>query len=149
MTLTHSTAGGRTALADWQIELDEVIGHLGAALMQSVSTDDRIIMDHVNSAHEISKIVRRKAQPTSSDDLFKIIDGMVLVCGRTGDALCDFEEQAAAFHAETGWMRPGKDMPMEGGGEDNREARRLKYNAWVQTKIEAGRAALKTAGGRE
>lgn len=45
----------------WRVELDEVIAHLGAAIMQSTDRDDRIIMDHVKAAHEIAKIVRRKA----------------------------------------------------------------------------------------
>lgn len=45
----------------WRVELDEVISHLGAAVMQSTDRDDRIIMDHVKAAHEIAKIVRRKA----------------------------------------------------------------------------------------
>lgn len=79
--------------------------------------------------------------------LLSVIDGMVLVCGRTGDAFYDFEEQAEVFQRETGWMRPGKDMPAGGSGEENNEARRLKYNAWVQTKIELARAALTAAKG--
>ncbi len=74
--------------------------------------------------------------------LIEVLDGIVLVCGRTGNSLEDFEEQAAAFQAETGFMRPGKDVPMEGSGEDNCEARRAKYSAWVQSKIENGRAVL-------
>lgn len=88
----------------------------------------------------------------TADDLLKIIDGMVLVCGRTGDAFYDFEEQAEAFHRETGWMRPGKDVPSSFSEERaDFETRRLKYAAWVQTKIEAGRAALAAAktGGRD
>lgn len=78
--------------------------------------------------------------------LIKAIDGLFLVCGRTGNSLEDFEEQAEVFQKETGFMRPGKDMPMEGGADDNHEARRLKYAAWVQSKIEAGRRALAEAG---
>lgn len=81
--------------------------------------------------------------------LLSVIDGMVLVCGRTGDAFYDFEEQAEVFQRETGWMRPGKSMPMEmsrDGGDDH-EARRIKYNTWVQTKIELARAALAAAKG--
>lgn len=70
------------------------------------------------------------------------LDGMVLVCGRTGASLEDFEEVAEAFHRETGFMRPGKDMPMGGGGEHDDDIRRDKFNAWVKSKIAAGRAAL-------
>ena len=85
----------------------------------------------------------RTAGRRTADDLLKIIDGMVLVCGRTGDAFYDFEEQAEAFHRETGWMRPGKDVPSSFSEERaDFETRRLKYAAWVQTKIEAGRALL-------
>lgn len=73
------------------------------------------------------------------------LDGMVLVCGRTGDAFYDFEEQASAFYDETGTMRPGKSVPME-MDRDDIEERRIKYNAWVKTKIEAGRAALSLSG---
>jgi len=45
----------------WRDELSEIIGHLGSAITQSVASDDQIIMDHVKAAHEIAKIVRRKA----------------------------------------------------------------------------------------
>lgn len=74
--------------------------------------------------------------------LIEALAGLVLVCGRTGNSLEDFEDQAATFQAETGFMRPGKDMPMDSSGEDNSEVRRAKYSAWVQSKIENGRAAL-------
>lgn len=77
--------------------------------------------------------------------MIEALDGMVLVCGRTGDAFYDFEEQASAFYDETGTMRPGKSVPME-MDRDDIEERRIKYNAWVKTKIEAGRAALSLSG---
>jgi hypothetical protein len=48
-------------LEPWRIELDEIVIHLSAAVAQSIATDDQIIMDHVKAAHEIAKIVRRKA----------------------------------------------------------------------------------------
>ncbi|WNV09993.1 hypothetical protein [Tardiphaga sp. 709] len=78
----------------------------------------------------------------SHDALVKALEGMVLVCGRTGDSFTDFEEQAEAFYQEIGCMRPGKSVPMEMDRDDHEE-RRIKYNAWVQIKIEAGRDALK------
>lgn len=49
------------ALEPWRDELAEIVGHLGAAIIQSTTSDDQIIMDHVKAAHEIAKIVRRKA----------------------------------------------------------------------------------------
>ncbi len=49
------------ALKPCRDELSEIIGHLGAAIVQSTDRDDRIIMDHIKAAHEIAKIVRRKA----------------------------------------------------------------------------------------
>lgn len=45
----------------WRTELDEIVGHLGAAIVQSCDKDDQIIMDHVKAAHEIAKVVRRQA----------------------------------------------------------------------------------------
>ena len=48
-------------LKPWRDELSEIIGHLGAAITQSIASDDQIIMDHVKAAHETAKIVRRKA----------------------------------------------------------------------------------------
>jgi hypothetical protein len=48
-------------LAAWRTELDEAIGHIGACCMQFVDSDDRIIREHIQAAHEILKIVRRKA----------------------------------------------------------------------------------------
>lgn len=41
-------------------QLLEIIGHLGAALIQSVPTDDQIIMDHIRDAHEAAKTLRRQ-----------------------------------------------------------------------------------------
>jgi hypothetical protein len=48
-------------LAPWRTELNEVIGHLGACCIQFVDSDDRIIREHVHAAHEILKVLRRKA----------------------------------------------------------------------------------------
>jgi hypothetical protein len=48
-------------LEPWRSELEEITSHLGAAIMQSTDSDDKIIMDHVKAAHEIAKIIRRKA----------------------------------------------------------------------------------------
>lgn len=39
--------------------LDEITAHLGAAIMQSVSTDDQIIMEHVRAAHGLATILRK------------------------------------------------------------------------------------------
>ena len=41
--------------------LDEIVSHLGAACAQSLPSDDQIIMDHVRAAHELAKIVLRRA----------------------------------------------------------------------------------------
>lgn len=56
-----ASSGVAIELEPWRTELDEIIGHLGSAITQSVASDDQIIMDHVKAAHEIAKIVRRKA----------------------------------------------------------------------------------------
>lgn len=76
--------------------------------------------------------------------LREALDGLLMVCGRTGNALEDFEEQAAAFQKETGWMRVGKDIPMAHVVDErtDTEARRAKYHDWVESKIEAVRTAL-------
>lgn len=71
------------------------------------------------------------------------LDGMVMVCGRTGNAFEDFEEQAAAYQKETGRMRPGKDRPMTSDDrDDDREVAQKNFSAWVQSKIQAGRDAI-------
>jgi len=41
--------------------LDQIVAHLGAACAQSLPSDDQIIMDHVRAAHELAKIVLRRA----------------------------------------------------------------------------------------
>jgi hypothetical protein len=91
-----------------------------------------LIVAAVNSYHSTSARIAA---------LEGALDGMVLVCGRSGDAFYDFEEQAEVFYQETGYMRPGKDVPMEMARDDEDE-RRAKYSAWVKTKLDAGRAAL-------
>lgn len=78
--------------------------------------------------------------------MVEALDGMVLVCGRTGDSLEDFEEQAEVFRRETGFMRPGKDMPLGGGEDDCDVRRRAKYIEWVRSKLAAGRAVLASIG---
>lgn len=45
-----------------QHALEEAVGHLGAAIMQSAPTDDQIIMDHVKAAHAILSVVARVQQ---------------------------------------------------------------------------------------
>jgi hypothetical protein len=77
------------------------------------------------------------------EKLIRALDGLVLVCGRTGDSFQDFEEQAEVYNRETGGMRPGKDVSAASGDVSDVETRRLKYAAWVQSKIEAGRSALR------
>ena len=42
-----------------QHALDEAVGHLGAAIQQSMPSDDQIIMDHVKAAHAILTVVAR------------------------------------------------------------------------------------------
>lgn len=41
--------------------LDEICGHLGAARMQLLPTDDQIIAEHLIAAHDLAKILRRAA----------------------------------------------------------------------------------------
>ena len=48
-----------------QHALEEAVGHLGAAIMQSVSSDDQIIMDHVKAAHAILTVVARAQRAMS------------------------------------------------------------------------------------
>lgn len=57
----HGGADAGVIDACWRTELDEIVSHLGAAITQSVASDDQIIMDHVKAAHEIAKVVRRQA----------------------------------------------------------------------------------------
>lgn len=76
------------------------------------------------------------------EEVLKALNGLVLVCGRTGNSLDDFEEQAAAFRRETGVTRPGKDIPAASGEDDSHENRRAAYSAWVMSKVEAARKAL-------
>ena len=38
--------------------IDEAKGHLGAAIGQSIDSDDQIIMDHVRAAHVLLGIIR-------------------------------------------------------------------------------------------
>ncbi len=32
----------------------QIIGHLGAAIVQSIPSDDQIVMDHVRDAHKLA-----------------------------------------------------------------------------------------------
>lgn len=103
--------------------------------------DEALMIGWFANAIECSSQVRASATSARIAALEGALDGMVLVCGRSGDAFYDFEEQAEVFYQETGYMRPGKDVPMEMARDDEDE-RRAKYSAWVKTKLDAGRAAL-------
>jgi hypothetical protein len=59
MTLPHLSPVTVEAL------LLEIIGHLGASIIQSIPTDDQIIMDHVKAAHELAKAARRQLKVTA------------------------------------------------------------------------------------
>ena len=37
--------------------LEQIVGHLGAAVMQALPSDDQIILDHVRRAHELAKLL--------------------------------------------------------------------------------------------
>jgi hypothetical protein len=78
----------------------------------------------------------------AAPDLLRALDGLLLVCGRTGDSLEDFEEQAKAFRKETRMHRPGKDIAAASGDTTTHEERRQAYSAWVEGKINAARAAI-------
>ena len=77
------------------------------------------------------------------DRLVEALDGLILVCCRTGESLKDFEEQAAAFQWETGKMRPGKDVPM---GAADLGATPKEYRDWVDGKVTEARTVLSEAG---
>lgn len=46
--------------------LEEIIGHLGAAIQQSIASDDQIIMSHVRNAYAIAKAIRDEPYAISS-----------------------------------------------------------------------------------
>jgi hypothetical protein len=39
--------------------LEEIHGHLGAARMQLLPSDDAIISEHIIAAHELTRVLRR------------------------------------------------------------------------------------------
>lgn len=45
----------------------EVIGHLGAALIQTVPSDDPIIIEHIRAAHRIALDLHRDGSALASD----------------------------------------------------------------------------------
>ena len=46
----------------------EVIGHLGAALIQTVPSDDPIIIEHIRTAHRIALELYRDSSATISHE---------------------------------------------------------------------------------
>lgn len=49
------------SIAPNQDQLFEIIAHLGAALSQSIPSDDPIIIEHVRDAHHLALELRRGA----------------------------------------------------------------------------------------
>lgn len=103
--------------------------------------DDR--RTYIGEVHSLDDARLIAAAPT----MLEALDNMVMICGRTGNALDDFEEQAERFRRETGFMRPGKDMAAASGGESDHDKRRARYNEWIEEKIANARAAIAKAGG--
>lgn len=103
------------------------------------------VFSDIAREREIDEEAKRSAEV---ERLRSALRGLVLVCGPTGDSMTDFEEQAEAFYRETGYMRPGKDFPAAGDPERaNHEMRHDRYVAWWQSKVQAGRDALKPEEG--
>ncbi len=57
--LYHATA--RNVSAGITTKVEQIIGHLGAALMQTSPSDDQIVIDHIRNAHELAIALRRQA----------------------------------------------------------------------------------------
>jgi hypothetical protein len=96
----------------------------------------RRIVQCVNSHDELSTALRE------AGDWF----------GLTKSALEQFEDLAEKFHKETGFLRPGKDMPMAAGHDEEREAERdAAWKAWAENRrndmIGRVRAAIAKATG--
>jgi hypothetical protein len=53
-------ATARNGVAGNTVKVEEIVGHLGAILMQTASSDDQIIIDHVRKAHELATALRRQ-----------------------------------------------------------------------------------------
>lgn len=49
-----------------QKAIEQAIAHLGAALIQSIDSDDQIIMAHVRDAHTILQVVTRAQRELDS-----------------------------------------------------------------------------------
>lgn len=52
-----------------------------------------------------------------------------------------YEEDSERFYAETGYMAPGKDVPMAMGGQDEDE-RRHAHIAWVDAMAKSNQSAM-------
>jgi hypothetical protein len=78
------------------------------------------------------------------------LDTMLRLWGRTGNSLEDFEDVARWFYQETGFLRPGKDVPAALGGSDrgDDEKRQLLYQEWYKAKVKAAQKVLAEAGDR-
>ena len=124
--------------------------------MHQVEPRTIVAVDRNGHGAEVANTLNSLSSPEQADADARLIanalntitalDSLVMLFGRTGNALEDFEEQAAAFQRDTGFMRPGKDMAAASGGEADREVRHTRFNAWVQSKIEAAREALAEVG---
>lgn len=78
------------------------------------------------------------------DRLKAALDHLVILCGKTGDSMEDFEIAAELYHRETRRLRPGKDLPMHSCEDDDPDVRRRLWDEWVRKKIQAARDALGT-----
>ena len=87
------------------------------------------------------------AQPLL-DDMLEALNGLQQFFALDGEcSVGRFDRLAEQYRRETGKWAPGKSIPDAYNDSTDCETRRKEYDAWVQSKVAAARAAIAKAKG--
>lgn len=111
---------------------------------QAAETIERLSAS-LSAAVDVQLRIQERAEANArlsaaSPALFDALSDLDRLWGRTGDSMTDFEDVAEWFYQETGFLRPGKDCRI-----NDPDVRRTHYDAWIKSKRDKARAALKSA----
>lgn len=85
----------------------------------------------------------------AAPDLLAALEGMQQFFAMPDEGSIDrFDRLAGQYRRETGNWAPGKSIPDAYNDSTDPETRRAQYDAWVQGKVDAARAAIAKARGQ-
>lgn len=141
------------APAPWEYEYRETPnGGLTMQVFRAVDPDNTIATAHWHSVKtETGFTTNREANArliSAAPDLLAALDGLQQFFAMPDEcSIGRFDRLAEQYRRETGNWAPGKSIPDAYNDSTDDDTRRNEYDAWVQSKVDAARAAIARAKG--